>query len=86
MKNWKPKNNPLPDKTDNARMKDFLRAKYVEKRFAEAEESEDSSDSEEERRKKKKKKDKKKAKKAAKQAAASDSSEEEQAQAKPAKS
>merc|ERR1712127_262982 len=54
MKNWKPKKDPLPEKTDNAKMKDFLRTKYVVKKFADEEsESEDSSDSEEERRKRK---------------------------------
>ena len=51
MKNWKAKNNPLPEKSDNNKMKEFMRHKYVEKRFAEVvEDSDDSSDSEEERR------------------------------------
>ena len=77
MKKWKAKNNPIPDKTDNLKMKEFLRLKYVVKQFAEVEESdEDSSDSESERRKKKDKKKKKRAKKA-KKAAAESSSEDE---------
>mmetsp|Transcript_10494 Transcript_10494/g.14133 ORF Transcript_10494/g.14133 Transcript_10494/m.14133 type:complete len:162 (-) Transcript_10494:142-627(-) len=76
MANWKAKNNPIPEKTDTARMKEFFRHKYVEKRFAEAQEdSDDSSDSEEERRRRKKRKEKKRAKKAAK--AAEESSDDE---------
>ena len=86
MKNWKQKNNPLPEKSDNNRMKEFFRAKYVEKRFALAEESDDSSDSEEERRRRQKRKEKKKAKKkAAKKAADSDSSDDEPQAASKAK-
>ena len=51
MKNWKAKNNPLPEKSDNNKMKEFMRHQYVEKRFAEGvEDADDSSDSEEERR------------------------------------
>ena len=81
MKNWKAKNNPLPDKTDNLRMKEFLRFKYVEKRFAVAESSEDSSDSEKERARRKKNKDKKKEKaKKSKKKADEDSSDEPAAQ------
>jgi len=34
MKNWKAKNNPIPEKTDVNKMKEFFRHKYVEKRFA----------------------------------------------------
>ena len=87
MKNWKQKNNPLPEKGDSNKMKEFFKAKYVEKRFALADESDDSSDSEEERRRRQKRKDKKKAKKkAAKKAADSDSSDDEpQAASKAAK-
>jgi hypothetical protein len=77
MKNWKAKNYPLPDKTDVMKMKEFLRVKYIEKRFAIADAS-DSSDSEEERRQRKKKKDKKKAAKKAKaKKPAADSSSDE---------
>lgn len=66
MKNWKAKNNPIPEKSDMNKMKEFFRHKYVEKRFAEKKDaSDDSSDSEEERRRRKKRKDKKRAKKAA---------------------
>ena len=54
MKKWKAKNNPIPDKTDNLKMKEFMRLKYVVKQFAEEEESDgDSSDSSAERRKRK---------------------------------
>ena len=81
MKTWKAKNNPIPEKTDTNKMKEFFRIKYVEKRFAEAEEDSDSSDSEAERRRRKKRKEKKAKKAAAKKAAASDSSEEEQSAA-----
>lgn len=83
MKKWKAKNNPIPEKTENMKMKEFMRLKYVVRQFADPEESdEDSSDSEEDRRRKKRK-DKKKAKKVkkAKKAAASSSSEEETNQA-----
>ena len=61
MKNWKAKNNPIPEKTDTAKMKEFFRHKYVEKRFAEAQDDSDSDSSEEERRRRKKRKEKKKA-------------------------
>jgi len=35
MKKWKAKNNPIPEKTDNLKMKEFMRLKYVVKQFAE---------------------------------------------------
>jgi hypothetical protein len=34
MGEWSAKTSPLPDKTDNMRMKEFFKAKYTEKRFA----------------------------------------------------
>ena len=79
MKKWKAKHNPIPDKTDNLKMKDFLRQKYVDKRWADEEsESEDDSSDSEEQRKKKKKEKKKKAKKPKKKVVESSSSEEEE--------
>ena len=65
MKKWKAKNNPIPDKTDNLKMKEFMRLKYVVKQFAEVEESDDddSDSSEEQRRKERKRKKEKKRRK-----------------------
>jgi len=37
MGEWSAKRNPLPDKSDTYRYKEFFKTKYVEKRFAEPE-------------------------------------------------
>jgi len=49
MKNWNPTKDPEPDKKDTNRYKEFIRQKYLEKRFATAPAhvSDDSSDEEE---------------------------------------
>jgi hypothetical protein len=46
MSNWNAKKDPEPDKKDNNRFKDFIKQKYVDKRFATAPAapSDDSSD------------------------------------------
>jgi hypothetical protein len=63
MANWNPKRDPEPDKKDVTKFKDFLKFKYVDKRFTEENNVEDdSSDEETKKRKKDKKKDKKKKK------------------------
>ncbi len=54
MANWNQKRDPEPDKKDQLRFKDFLRHKYVDKRFTADSKLSDSSDE-----KPKKKKDKK---------------------------
>jgi hypothetical protein len=49
MANWNPKRDPEPDKKDAARFKDFIKQKYIDKRFSEdagKEEDSDSSDEE----------------------------------------
>ena len=74
MSAWDKKANPVPDKTDNHRMKEFFKAKYTDKRFAESI-SESDSDSSDDKKKKKKKKSKKRDKKKRKDS--SDESEEE---------
>ena len=79
MAEWSSKIMPFPDKTDSFRMKEFFKAKYVNKRFAEEDDS--GSDSDNDKKKKKKKKDKKKKKK--KKETSSDSESEEDV--KPAK-
>ena len=53
---WSKKRDPEPEKRDTQKFKDFIRAKYVEKRFAEEAEASDSSDSEDARKKRKEKK------------------------------
>ena len=45
MGEWSSKRNPLPEKSDAFRMKEFFKAKYVEKRFAEPVDDEDSDSS-----------------------------------------
>ena len=42
MSEWSPKTSPLPQKDDNFRMKEFFKAKYVDRRFAAAKDSDDS--------------------------------------------
>lgn len=63
---WNPKTSPLPDKSDNFKMKDFFKAKYVDKRFVASKDS----DSDDDHKKKKKKKSKRK------KSSSSESSEE----------
>ena len=78
MSGWTSKLYPLPEKTDNWKMKEFFKAKYTEKRFAEPEEDEDSDSSDDDKKKKKKKKNKdKKTSKRAKPKPQSESDEEE---------
>jgi hypothetical protein len=66
MANWSAKSNPIPDKSDNFKMKDFFKAKYIDKKFAPSRDS----DSDDEPKKKKKKKSKRK------KSSSSESSEE----------
>ncbi len=72
---WNKKRDPEPEKRDAQRFKDFIRAKYVEKRFAEAVDASDSSESEEARqvRKAKKKSRKEKLRKKAQSSDSEDS-------------
>jgi hypothetical protein len=60
MSAWSPKTSPLPDKSDTFRMKEFFKAKYVDKRFAESAKDSDSDESDKPKKKKDKKKSKKK--------------------------
>lgn len=86
---------PLPDKKDLMKMKEFMKMKYVQKRFLDEnkdESSDSDDDSSDEDKKKKKKKKTKKTKKAKKEKKPSsddsesdDESEEEKAETKPAK-
>ena len=75
MCDWSAKKNPLPDKTDNFKMKEFFKAKYIDKKFAGAADS----DSDDNRAKKKK------TKKSKKKKARTPSSSEESSDEKPAK-
>ena len=55
MASWSEKKYPEPDKKDSWKVKDFFRAKYVEKRFEKQNKIDsDSEDSEEERSKRRK--------------------------------
>jgi superfamily II DNA/RNA helicase len=83
MAEWSAKVMPFPDKTDNFRMKEFFKAKYVDKRFADDGDSDSDSDSSDDKKKKKKKKDKKKKKSKKKKETSSESDSEEDV--KPAK-
>jgi hypothetical protein len=74
MSEWSAKTAPLPDKADTFKMKEFFKAKYVDKRFATSANDSDSDDSD---RPKKKKKEKKKSKK--KRVSSSESSDEKPA-------
>ena len=60
MANWNSKRDPEPDKKDTNRYKDFIKQKYVDKKFATApaQVSDDSSDEEQRQAKKKLKKEK----------------------------
>ena len=63
MANWNPKRDPEPDKKAAARFKDFIKKKYIDKRFSEdagKEEDSDSSDEEQRKARKLAKKEKKK--------------------------
>jgi len=59
MANWNAKRDPLPDKKDNTVFKNFIRQKYVERKFMEAPPKDDSEDSDEVKEKKKKSKSRK---------------------------
>jgi hypothetical protein len=63
MVKWKKSRDPVPDKKEAQKFKDFIKAKYVEKRFAEQSEASDSSDSEDRKAPKTKKKSRKDRKK-----------------------
>ena len=77
MSDWSSKRDPLPDKTDNLKMKAFFKSKYVDKKFGDA--VEEDSDSSTEKKKKKKKKEKEKKKRAkAKKASSSDDEEKKE--------
>ena len=60
MSNWNPKKDPEPDKKDTNRYKEFIKQKYVDKKFvaASAQVSDDSFDEEQREAKKKLKKEK----------------------------
>jgi hypothetical protein len=49
MANWNAKKDPEPDKKDTNRFKEFIKQKYIDKKFAQApaQASDDSSDEEE---------------------------------------
>lgn len=49
---WNPKRDPEPDKREVTKFKEFLKHKYVDRRFTEDEKKEDSSDEEERKVKK----------------------------------
>ena len=72
---WNKKRDPEPEKKDAQRFKDFIRAKYVDKRFAEEAEDSDSSEDEEAR---KKRNEKKKSRRDRKKKQVSSSSEDDQ--------
>ena len=48
MANWNPKRDPEPDKKEAARFKDFIKQKYIDKRFSEDAGKEDSESSDDE--------------------------------------
>ena len=60
MKEWNAKKDFVPEKKDATKFKEFLKTKYVDKRF---EEQQDESSSDEEQRRKAKKEKKKKVRK-----------------------
>lgn len=64
MSSWNPKRDPEPEKKDAARFKEFIKQKYIEKRFAESvkDNSDNSSDEEERQAKRKARKEKKESK------------------------
>lgn len=81
MREWNAKRDPLPDKKDANRFKEFLKQKYVQKRFCEESKLDGESDSsEEERRRKKARKEKKKEKKRAKKVESSASQDSDDGQ------
>jgi len=55
MSNWNSKKDPEPDKKDTLRFKEFIKHKYVEKRFSTVNEDKSNDSSDEEQRKAKKK-------------------------------
>jgi len=61
MGNWSEKRNPIPDKKDTTKFKDFLIQKYTNKQFSNEAALDSDSDSDD-KKKKKAKKDKKKKK------------------------
>lgn len=85
MATWSAKRDPMPDKKDLQKFKDFLRHKYVEKRFTAdtKADDDDSSDEDEAARKARKAAKKEKRKQKKKQVSSSDDSEEIVVPAKP---
>lgn len=75
MGNWSEKRDPIPDKKDAHRFKEFLTQKYLNKRFSVEAAIEDSDDSD---NKKKKKKDKKKKKAKKVESSSDDDSDKEE--------
>lgn len=75
MANWNPKRDPEPDKKDATRFKDFIKQKYIDKRFSEDAGKEDSDSSDDEQRKARKLAKKEKKKKAAKKVESEESEE-----------
>jgi hypothetical protein len=71
MGNWSEKRNPIPDKKDTTKFKDFLIQKYQNKQFSNESAIDSDSDSDD-KKKKKAKKDKKKKKAAKKVESSSD--------------
>lgn len=55
MATWNPKRDPEPEKRDVHKFKDFLRYKYIDKRFTADNKVDDSSDEEPKKKKKSKK-------------------------------
>lgn len=77
MGNYNPKRDPQPDKKDVQRFKDFLRHKYVDKRFEQDNKASDSSSDEEVRKAKKAAKKEKKDRKKKKRVSSSDEESDE---------
>ena len=76
MANWSEKRDPIPDRKDAHKYKQFLENKYKNKRWSE--EAGVDSDSSSDKKKKKKKKEKKKAKKVESSSDDSDKNDDEQ--------
>ena len=73
MAKWNAKRDPVPDRKDVHKFKEFLRQKYIEKRFSEDTKSDNDSSDEEEQKRRKAKKEKKERRR--KQVSSSDSDE-----------
>lgn len=75
MANYNPNKHGVPDKRNAQQYKDFIRQKYVDKKFEKRQEKVYDSDSSEDEAERRARKEKKKARKAAKRQLSSDSDE-----------